>query len=173
MSFEENWANATVGDGTSNLEPPGEGQFDVKLLRAGAFTSKAGNEVMTLEVRVIDGEHEGYEWTEMRNFKTQGAANAAKATADRLGVDVEAVRSMADLDAGLRSLAGKTFVFNVERNGEYLNVYVSGEVYPTAPEPQADPGPETGWAPIEDEDIPFLWDGVRTRDEARSHVSRW
>lgn len=149
MSFEDTWASAKVNDGNSNNDPPAEGDFQVRLMGASAFTSKGGNEVMTLELRVTEGEHADYEWTELRGFGSQGAANAAKTTADRIGVDVASVRSLAELDAALKRFVGWHYEVNVARSGEYLNTYFNAAFPPEGAEPAPAPTPATP------DDIPF------------------
>jgi hypothetical protein len=157
MSFTDTWLTAKVNDGDSNTDPPDEGSFDVILTTAGAFTSKDGKDLVKLELRVLEGEHTGYEWTEFRNFGSQGAANAAKTTCFRLGIAVDQIAAFTDLDAELKMVAGNNYLVKVVRNGEYLNCYFEGRLasIPTDTQPPtADPTP-TPAQRLADEDIPF------------------
>ena len=154
MSFSENWSKATV-DGSENTSPPPEGTYEVALVQASAFTSKKGAEIVKLEFRVVSVKEQGHEWTEIRSFASQGAANAAKATCFRLGVDVETVATLEELDSELKACAGRYYEVTVKRNGEYLNTYVEDVVTPSGGTPPAgdfQPAP----VPLLDDDVPFL-----------------
>lgn len=159
MSFDDNWQHAKVGESDGTLDPPDEGDFEVRLVDARAFTSKAGKDIVVLEVRVVDGgPHNDYQWTELRNFASQGAANAAKTTCDRIGVDVENIASLDDLDEALKQRIGDHCEVTVKRNGEYLNTYFNEAV----PRPESGPavpiasgGEPMGGNTQDDEDIPF------------------
>jgi hypothetical protein len=146
VSFSETWEKATV-DGTENTSPPPEGEYEVALISASAFTSKKGTEIVKRELRVVSPQQQGHEWTEIRSFGTQGAANAAKATCFRLGVDVDAVSSLEELDVELKALGGRYYEAKVVRNGEYLNTYIEGDATPVA---DFQPAPVPA-----DDDIPF------------------
>lgn len=156
MTFNDTWPTATVNDGErDDRTPPPEGDYDVALVDAGAFTAKSGNDIVKLGLRVIGGLSNGHEWTELRNFKSQGAANATKTTCARLGVPVEGVSSLAELNDRLKEIVGQYFEVTVQRNGEYLNTYINGPAIPDVPinEPEpiavgSDPSPG-------DDDIPF------------------
>jgi hypothetical protein len=126
VSFSETWPKATA-DGSENNDPPPEGSYEVALVDTSAFVSKKGAEIVKLELRVVSAHENGHEWTELRSFASQGAANAAKAACSRLGVDVESVSSLEELDAELKQLVGRYYEVSVVRNGEYLNTYVEHE----------------------------------------------
>lgn len=154
MSFTENWSKATI-DGTENTSPPPEGKYEVALTDASAFVSKKGSEIVKLELRVVSVNEQGHEWVEIRSFATQGAANAAKATCHRLGIDVESVSSLDELDTELKTCVGRYYAVNVVRNGEYVNTYVEDIVTPqAAAEPEFKPA---GFKPatVDDDDAPF------------------
>lgn len=148
MTFSETWAKATA-DGSENTSPPPEGKYEIALTGTSAFTSKKGAEIVKLELRVVSAQENGHEWTEIRSFATQGAANAAKATCFRLGVDVETVASLEELDSELKALAGRYYEVNVVRNGEYVNTYIESEATPDqiAAQPQA--------VDVDTDDVPF------------------
>jgi hypothetical protein len=149
VSFTDTWQKATI-DGSDNTSPPPEGKYEVALIDASAFVSKKGTEIAKLEFRVVSVNEQGHEWVEIRSFATQGAANAAKATCHRLGVEVDQVGSLEELDGALKSCVGSYYAVNVVRKGEYLNTYVE-EATKDAPD-------ETGFkaaAPDSDDDVPF------------------
>jgi hypothetical protein len=151
MSFAETWPKATI-DGSDNTDPPPEGSYEVTLVNGSAFTSKKGTDIVKLELRVVGAAEQGYEWTELRSFGSQGAANAAKATCHRLGVDVEAVASLEGLDAQLKDHIGAYYAFNVVRKGEYLNTYIEEATQAAAVPVASEPG---SVQPVEDDDVPF------------------
>ena len=126
MSFSETWPKASA-DGTDDSAPPPEGSYEVALTDASAFTSKKGAEIVKLELRVVSVNENGHEWTEIRSFGSQGAANMAKATCYRLGCDVDEVDSLDELDLQLKALVGRYYEVTVKRNGEYVNTYVEQE----------------------------------------------
>jgi hypothetical protein len=146
VSFADTWAKATV-DGNENTSPPPEGVYEVALIAASAFTSKKGSEIVKLEFKVMSVNEQGHEWTEIRSFGSQGAANAAKATCHSLGADVD-VASLEDLDGELKALVGRYYEAKVVRNGEYLNTYIEGDATPVS---DFQPAP----LPAGDDDIPF------------------
>lgn len=127
MSFTETWPKASAEGTNDDSAPPPEGTYEVALVDASAFTSKKGAEIVKLELRVVSAQENGHEWTEIRSFASQGAANAAKATCHRLGANVEEVTSLDELDTQLKALTGRYYEVNVVRNGEYLNTYVEHE----------------------------------------------
>lgn len=154
MSFEETWPKATV-DG-SNSNPPQEGEYELLLKGASAFNSKAGKDIVTLDLEVVSAIETGYEWTELRSFASQGAANAAKATCHRLGVDVESVSSLEELDSALKAVVGGYFSATVKRNGEYLNTYINEATQAAQVPVPVDPEPvPSGVASADGDDIPF------------------
>jgi hypothetical protein len=153
MSFVDTWPKATV-DGSNNNDPPAEGAYELALIGASAFVSKKGNEIVKLEFEVVSQVENGYQWTEVRGFGSQGQANAAKATCHGLGVDTDQVVSLEQLDGALKERIGGYYGARIVRNGEYLNTYIDGAVAgrdPRPPEPAAVP---TG-SDFDDEDIPF------------------
>lgn len=151
MSFADTWPKATI-DGSDNTDPPPEGKYEVTLVNGSAFTSKKGTDIVKLELRVVSPDEQGYEWTELRSFGSQGAANAAKATCHRLGVDVEEVASLEELDSEIKGHIGAYYSVNVVRNGEYMNTYIEEATQAAeVPEP-SEPG---SVQPIDDDDVPF------------------
>jgi hypothetical protein len=125
MSFASTWPNASTEGGESNPPPPGS--YSVSLQDARAFTSKAGNEVMITEFRVLDGPKEGYVWSVVNTFKTPGAAGVAKSFAASLGANIE-VGTLDELDAELKLVLGTYYDVAVKQNGQYVNTYVNGRL---------------------------------------------
>jgi hypothetical protein len=81
MSFDSTWPNATADSTNNESHPPPEpGEYNVTVQDARAFTSKAGNEVMIVEMRVLDGRVQGYVWSDVRGFKSEAAAGVSTAT---------------------------------------------------------------------------------------------
>jgi hypothetical protein len=92
-----------------------------------------------LEMRVLGGPLDTYSWTELRNFKSDGAIKATKATCHRLGVDVDNVFGIEDIDTQLKACVGRWYEIEVVQNGEWRNVYVQGPAgRQPAPMPSAD-----------------------------------
>lgn len=147
MSFEDTWANASV-DQTDDNSPP-DGMYDAALVDAGAFTSKQGNDVAKLEFQTVDKQ---YDWTMILGFGSPKQAGFSKATCMKIGVNVESVSSLDELDEALKAQVGGFFEVTVERNGEYVNTYVNDGATP-GDVPPPDPVPAT--ACFGDDDIPF------------------
>jgi hypothetical protein len=117
--------------------------------------------VIVLEMKVVGGPLDTYQWTELRGLKSEGQIKAAKATCSRLGVDVESVFGLEDIDAQLKALVGGYFEIEVVQNGEWRNVYVQGRAgkAPASDVPSDFPTKEEAAAAVtgakDDEDIPF------------------
>lgn len=146
------WANTNIDDQGDGREAPEPGTYDITLDDARAFTSKAGRDVVILDMRVVSGEAMGHRWTEMRGFKTEGQTKAAKATCARLGVPIDEVANLQELDAELKRLVGGYFEVEIVQNGEWRNVYVQGRATPG--DLPATPTP-TPAADVPDDDVPF------------------
>jgi hypothetical protein len=125
MSFESTWPNATADSNGESNPPPEPGDYNVAIQDARAFTSKAGNEVMVVELRILEGSRAGYVWSDVRGFKSEKAAGAAKSFCAGLGVSVEEVGSMEELDYALKLVIGNYFKVKVVQNGQYTNTYVN------------------------------------------------
>ena len=123
-SFASTWPSATVApDGTAESNPPPEpGEYEVSVQNAKAFTSKAGNEVMVIELRDLAT---GYVWPVLNGFKSDKQTEVAKSFAARLGVSVDEVASLEELDYALKLVIGSYFRVAVVQNGQYLNTYVN------------------------------------------------
>lgn len=163
MTFADTWGTARVNDGnTDNQGPPPEDDYDVVLIDAGAFVARSsGNEVAKFVLRVVSPNQSGWEWTELVNFKNQQAANFAKTTCARVGIDVSQVTTLEHLNMELKALIGNYYAVSVKRNGEYLNGYINGpaqQASQPAPAPQyvgATAGPSSHYTDIDTDEVPF------------------
>lgn len=140
-NFDPNkFASATGEDGDFPTAPD-PSEYTVVLEDASAYTNKKGNDVLRFDFKVITGKlgnaWAGHQWAEFRHFKTEGAYNAAKAMCSRLGMDTEGITSLTDFDTRLKALVGRWYEIDVQQNGEYRNVYVTGDGTPTTPPPEA------------------------------------
>ena len=140
MSFPtDQWQNASVNNDDDTTEAPdpgpsGRATFEVELTDAKAFVSKAGNAVIVLDMKVLGGPMDTYSWTELRGLKSEGSIKAAKATCAKLGVDVDNVLGLEDIDSQLKGCVGGWYEIEVVQNGEWRNVYVLGRAGRKPPE---------------------------------------
>lgn len=126
MTFPtDTWQNASI-EGGDQTEAPDPGVYDVTVTDGKAFVSKAGNPVIVVELQVLGGSSHNHQWAELRGLKTEGQVKAAKAMCARLGVDVDNVFGLADIDAQLKGCVGLYYTVEVKQNGDYRNVYVLG-----------------------------------------------
>lgn len=160
MTFNpQQWNTTTVDNGNSQAPEPGT--YEVLLQDARAFTSRAGDDYVALDLKVATGAEAGHEWTELRSFKNDNAVKATKATVARLGVtDIDEIASLDEFDAKLKHLIGTWYAVDVKQNGEYRNVYFNGVVSNTpamtsdVPADTSDFQPATA-GPVAEDDIPF------------------
>lgn len=150
MSFDENWGKA-FADGPAPNEAPDPGVYDVALTDAAAFTSKAGNDVAKLDLRIVSEHLRDHEWTLILGFKNEGQAGVAKQQCAALGVDVSQIGSLDDLDTALKQFIGRYFTVEVKQNGQYRNTWIQVEVTSELPAEF----PERVAAAAGDEDVPF------------------
>jgi hypothetical protein len=80
MTFDPSQWHDTTVESNNTSEAPEPGTHEVLLHDARAFTSKAGDDYVALELRVASGPATGHEWTELRSFKNEKAVKATKAT---------------------------------------------------------------------------------------------
>lgn len=149
MGFEDTWANASTEDSGDNAPP--DGLYDAALMDAGAFTSKQGNDVGKLEWQTVDKQ---YQWTQILGFKNPKQAGFSKAQCMKVGVDVDGVSSLDELDEALKEKVGGFYELEVQHNGEFVNTYVRDGAVPSDlpapdPVPAAAPGAEFG------DDVPW------------------
>lgn len=115
-------------DSFDTSEPPAPGTYEAEFVNGRAFHSKGGNDIVVVTFRVLSGPRAGHAWDVLHGFKNDGQTKATKGTCSRLGVNVETVASLEDLDAALKAKAGEYFTVDVVRNGDYVNTYVKDRV---------------------------------------------
>lgn len=166
----EAWKNTSIDN--ESKDPPPEGEYEVAIDNAEFFTSKAGNAVIKLSLRVTSaGDEQGWSWDEIRGMGTEGQMKAAKATCARLGIDVDAIDSEDQLNAELEACIGRYYEVAVKQNGDYLNCYINSRVH-GVDEGVPDFRPAAGGTPAAvgaDDDIPFLWRPVEEYKEPRAY----
>jgi hypothetical protein len=154
MSFDSTWPTAdpdAVGN-VDNGEPPEPGFYDVVLIDASALTSKKNEDWVILKWQILGTDHD---WPQVLGFRSEAAANFTKREVRELGVNVDQIGSLDELDTALRTQVAKFFRVEVVQNGDFRNTYIRGAANSTSDIP-VDPGdfaPVTAGVP--DEDIPF------------------
>lgn len=121
MSFEETWETASINESNDDWTPP-EGVYVATLTRSEAFTSKDGKELIILNFRSDLGE-----WAALFGFGSDKATAFTKTQCARLGVKVNKVHSLYELDSALGEVVGNQYTVEVVKNGKYTNTYVQGE----------------------------------------------
>lgn len=155
MSFAETWGSTTVSD-NDRSEAPAPGTYEVAIEDAKAFTSKAGDDWFVVELKIITGDQAGHQWAVLSKLSTEGGVKAAKSMCSRMGVPVNAITSLDELDTAAKTVVGQYFAADVVQKGEYRNTYIGDRL--TGVEPVSDvPSdvPAEGAAPDDDDDIPF------------------
>lgn len=158
MTFNPQQWNTTTVDSNGNSQAPEPGTYEVLLHDARAFTSKAGDDYVALELKVATGELAGHEWTELRSFRDEKAVKATKATVSRIGLtDIDQITSLDEFDTRLKQLIGNWYMVDVVQKGEYRNTYFNGQVSntPPAPDVPADTSDFQPAAATATDDIPF------------------
>lgn len=123
----DTWKNAT-NDLPEN-EPPEPGSYDVTVVDAGAFTSKAGNDIVKVELQILPGGmHAGHRWTVISGFKSDGATAVTKGMCSRLGVHIDDIATLEGLDTELQGVIGQYFAVAVKQNGDYTNTYINDRI---------------------------------------------
>lgn len=152
MTFSDTWQDANP-DGGDN-EPPEPGVYDVALIDADAFTSKAGDDWAKLELQDVATK---YEWTLLLGFKNPKQAGFSKGVCQTVGVDVDSVSSLEELGSALKTHVGSYYSVKVEQNGDYRNTYINGpaDEGPKAEVPADTEGLEPAAAASGDESVPF------------------
>lgn len=148
MSFAARWADADPDAAGAENNPPEAGVYDVVLIEADAFTSKAGDDYVKLRWQRVDDPT--WEWDQLQGFRTQAAASFAKREVRELGVDVDVIGSLDELRGAISTHIGSYYTVEVEQRGEYRDTYIRGS---TRPDLAAAPPPAA--AETEPDDIPF------------------
>lgn len=146
MSFTETWQSASTSE---RPEAPEPGQYDAMLEDAKALLSKKDEAWVILSWKVTSLRNKDHQWDELLGFRSSRQAGVTKATIAKLGVDVDNVTALDDLDGALKSLIGQQFELEVKQSGQYRNTYVLGVSSAPAP-PVADPTD-----PSNDDQVPF------------------
>lgn len=151
------WQSADPNAEQEDNDPPVPGTYDVVVSDARAFTSSKGNDVLILNWTITTGPQTGYSWSDVRGFKTEGAIKAAKALCTSLGVDVDGIGALEDLDAAVKQQLGEYFRVEVAQNGSYRNVYIKGkpEGTPVSDVPGEFPAAAAAAAAADEEPAPF------------------
>lgn len=149
------WKKTSLEQDNTNDGPPQPGEYEIEITSGKFFTSKAGNDVITLGMRVTRGDDAGYEWTELRGMASQGQMKAAKATCSRLGIDVDDIKSGDALDQALKACVGRYYSVRVVQNGDYRNVYINERVTAHQDAITGDWRQEAASATTVDDDVPF------------------
>jgi hypothetical protein len=128
--FASTWGNASTNpQDQDDNDPPAPGTYSVALTDARAFTSKAGK-----ELRIVDGAQEGYKWSVLMGFQSEGAAGVAKSFCSGLGVDVDNVEPpIENLNAALKPHVGDYYSVDVYENKGYVNTKVTARLDGSTP----------------------------------------
>jgi hypothetical protein len=156
MSFGDQWASATVGDNDST--PPECGIYDIALDDASAFTAKSGVDWFVVKLRVCNGAEMGHQWSVLANLTKEGGVKAAKAMSAKIGVPIDEVTGLEDLDRLVKQHIGEYFEVEVVQKGEFRNTYFRDRATGDTPsgDVPADPAPVgAAQTAIDDDDIPF------------------
>lgn len=156
MSFGDQWASATVGD-NERTEPPEAGTYEVALEDARAFTAKSGTDWFVVDFKIVTGHGTGHKWSVLANLGKEGGVTAAKAMSAKIGVPIDEVAGLEDLDRLVKQHIGEYFEVDVVQKGDFRNTYIRDRV--TAVEPASDiptdPVPVNAAQSAIDDDIPF------------------
>lgn len=151
-SFDEQWGTAAVGDNDEPNDPPADGDYTVTLVKGKAFTSAKEEDWVVLELRELATAHE---WSVMLGFRSQGQANVTKTACSKLGLAVDEIGSLSELNTQLEALEGGYFDVTVKTSpdGKYHNTYIEGPSVGTdVPVPQEE---LVTAAVTDDDDVPF------------------
>ena len=162
MTFADTWQSADPDAvGGQPDKPPAPGEYLVTLIDGKAGTSKKGNAYTVLTFRDERSQHE---WPVLFGFKSQAQANFAKNQIRELGVDVDAVADLDELDQALKAVVGSYYDVEVEAASDPQyddSTYIrgrAGSAPPSDVEQTAEiPGTEPAAAGVDTDDVPFLW----------------
>lgn len=172
MSFDPSAWSAASTEGPEGGEAPPPGLYEVSIETAEVFQAKSsGDDFIRMAYKVMVGPLTGHEWSEVRGL-TPKAVPVQKAHCKKLGIDVDKVGSLDDLDAALRGVVGGYASVKVKKNGQYLNTDVvarhSGPVGSDVPSTVGAGAPAP---PAEgDDDIPFRAEYIVPKGQ---HLGTW
>lgn len=153
------WAAADPDAPLESKDPPDPGVYDVVIADARAFQSKAGKDTLIVEWNITAGPQTGYQWPDIYGFKSEGQTKAAKGLCSRIGVDVEGIAGLGDLDAAVKTRVGEYFTVEVRQNGDYRNTYVQASSQPAlvsdVPNDAFQPAAAASAGDADDEPLPF------------------
>jgi hypothetical protein len=155
MSFNDTWASATVEDQPDRTQPPEPGLYTVAIQDAKAITSEAGEDWVIIELEGIDGKAAEHRWSVVQGFRTPQATGFTKCVCRDLGVDIDAVTSLDQLDTALKPIVGRYFTVQVKQKGEYRNTYFQGQVRTDEKLPEEQRAAAASATNGNDDDIPF------------------
>lgn len=160
-TFDMAWANADpdATGGSDEFDPPADGTYTVALTDAAAIESKKGNAGVILQWTNPADQHV---WKSWHGFKSEAQANMTKRQVRDLGVPVDEVMALEQLDAQLKTKIGGYFTVEVKTNGSFRNTIIDGPAtgaLPTSDVPvdtsDFAPKPAAAAAALPDDDIPF------------------
>lgn len=149
MNFGEAWMNANPDDIGGN-QPPEPGLHDAALVDTVAAMSKRGSLYMRLTWQRVEDRHQ---WDAMFGLGTPTGIALAKREARELGIDIDTVSTIEQLDAALATKRGGYYRVSVEQNGDYTNTYVRGVLTPEVPVEA--PAPSSPTPAAANDDVPF------------------
>lgn len=162
MTFTDTWTNADPDAiGGQPDKPPAPGPYLVTLIDGKAGTSKKGNAYAVLTLRDERSQHE---WPVLFGFKSQAQANFAKNQIRELGIDVDAVADLDELDQAIKACVGSYYDVEVEAASDPQyddSTYIRGKAGSAPPSDvpadAAIPGAETATAAagVDTDDVPF------------------
>lgn len=155
MSFGDQWASTTVGENDTS-DPPEAGTYSVSLDDARAFTAKSGTDWFVVDFKIVTGHGTDHKWSVLANLSKEGGVKAAKSMSVKLGVPIDEVAGLEDLDRLVKEHIGEYFEVDVVQKGDFRNTYikdrVSGEAASDIP---TDREPVAVAVDDDDDDIPF------------------
>jgi hypothetical protein len=161
------WETAEAGGGGNH--PPREGDFELAIDGARAFTSKNGKDIVVIDVRDVVS---GATWGVLGSFASPGAVGMTKELCESLDVDVSAVQSLDELDTRLKEAVGRFYAAEVKLNSDFWNTYFNRRIESDVP---AEVSEAVAGAKADD-DIPFRWQSAPDHSERRRDLfvgDRW
>jgi hypothetical protein len=153
--FASTWGNADPDAVNESGEPPEPGLYTVAVTDAKAFTSKKNEDWVVIDLQAIGGQADEHEWPLLLGFRSQQQVNFTKRACRDLGVDVDNVTGLAELDTALKEIVGRYFDVEVKQNGDYRNTYIQGPSEGVQGDLPGDLAPTPVSAVTDDDDIPF------------------
>lgn len=157
-TFSDTWSATTVSD-NEQTEPPEPGTYEIALDDARAFTAKSGKDWFVVELRIVTGENMGHQWSVLADLTKDGGVKAAKSMSAKLGVPIDEIGSLDDLDRLAKQHVGSYYEVDVVQRGDFRNTYfrgpITGEQMSTSDVPADVPTAAAPGAAVADDEIPF------------------